>query len=133
MLAALAYPGPAPEYEMFAPLSDSSTLSEANMILASNWAQTCLQNHTCSRANAKNSNLPTRIIHVGDLQTFVLEDGRDRRLDYLALSYKWGQTERYLTSTENLSQHYERIPWEKLPKTFLDAIYVTYRLGFKYL
>lgn len=111
---------------------DASTLSETNMVFASIWSQSCLSNHGCCDIDTKGF-FPTRIVHIKGPGNLVLKDGGDVCGRYLTLSYKWGQTKRYLTSTGNVANHYASIPFGALPKTFLDAVHVTYRLGFRYL
>jgi hypothetical protein len=113
--------------------ADNSTLSEANVALASAWKSSCSSHHFSCTAATRDSTLPTRVINVQDLERPVLEDGGRRRDEYLTLSYKWGGTKRYLTTTDNVADHYEIIPKEDLSKTFQDAIFVTHQLGFKYL
>jgi hypothetical protein len=112
---------------------NQSTLSDANMHLALAWKNMCINNHDSCVAAARESALPSWIINVEIPGRLVLEDGGFRRHDYLILSYKWGATKRYLTSTDNLANHYNNIPHNVLPKTFQDAIHVTRRLGFRYL
>jgi hypothetical protein len=111
---------------------DASTLSETNMVFASIWSQSCVSNHGCCNIGTKGF-FPTRIVHIRGPGDLVLEDGGDVCGRYLTLSYEWGQTKKYLTSTENVANHYASIPFGALPKTLLDAVHVTYRLGFRYL
>jgi hypothetical protein len=114
-------------------LANNSTLSEANVALASAWESSCYDHHSSCAAATQDSTLPTRVINVLNLGGAILEDGGCRRDKYLTLSYKWGGTKRYLTLTDNIACHYDTISHEELPKTFQDAIYVTQQLGFKYL
>ncbi|EIW59565.1 HET-domain-containing protein, partial [Trametes versicolor FP-101664 SS1] len=55
---------------------------------------------------------------------------------YLALSYVWGKDSEqtpYRTTTSNLSTYEHRIDPRVLPLTIRDAIYVTHKLGFRWL
>ena len=52
---------------------------------------------------------------------------------YVALSHCWGGTNTAILKKDMLSTMIGGIDWSQLPKTFQDAIYVTRRLGFRYL
>ena len=56
-------------------------------------------------------------------------------MPYLALSHCWGKKSHAaaMTTTENLDARGIRLPVSNLPKTILDAIIVTRKLGFRYL
>jgi hypothetical protein len=54
-------------------------------------------------------------------------------MEYVVLSYKWGQSKKYFTHTTNIEEHHRAIPSFLLPRTFHDAIHVAHQLGFKYL
>ena len=56
-----------------------------------------------------------------------------RRGRYTALSHRWGAKHPLTTITANLEEHQRRIPLEKLPRTFQDAIELTRRLGIRYI
>ena len=111
---------------------DSSTLSEANIELASTWSSSCLNQHSRCGIDT-NYTAPTRLIHVKGPHDLALEVSGGRILPYLTLSYKWGDSKKYLTLAENIADHGKKIPFEALPKTFQDAVRVTRRLGFEYL
>lgn len=121
-----------PEDDTYSYWKDSSTLSKANMELASTWTSLCLSSHNCCGNNI-DCTLPTRIIHIKGPQDLALEDGGNRCLPYLTLSYKWGEVKKYCSLTENIADHKKQIPFEVLPKTFQDAVFVTHCLGFEYL
>jgi hypothetical protein len=62
----------------------------------------------------------------------VLTRGAGRREPYVTLSYKWG-IGRHFQLTKNNVHHLETcIPLNLLPKTFREAIQVTYDLGFRF-
>ena len=54
-------------------------------------------------------------------------------MKYVALSHCWGITNTAKLKNGTLRTMTCGIDWSKLPKTFQDAIYVTRRLGFRYL
>jgi hypothetical protein len=76
---------------------------------------------------------PTRLVDVGKLDSstiHLVETSEELRAPYLTLSHCWGQN-------ANISQRTTggnlEIPFDKLPRTFQDAVTVTRRLGFTYL
>ena len=54
-------------------------------------------------------------------------------MKYVALSHCWGETNTAILKEDTLRTMTGGIDWSQLPKTFQDAIYVTRRLGFRYL
>ncbi|PQE24438.1 heterokaryon incompatibility protein [Rutstroemia sp. NJR-2017a BBW] len=54
---------------------------------------------------------------------------------YLTLSHVWGDlNNRFTLNTSNFEELVNRgICWQRLPKTFQDAVLITHRLGFEYL
>lgn len=78
---------------------------------------------------------PTRLIDVGDAgirlvdtATLLAEDQR-----YAALSYRWGDTNILLTTTDSIRDRMTDIPPDSMPKTIRDAVTATRRLGLRYL
>lgn len=55
------------------------------------------------------------------------------RGQYLCLSYCWGSHLPLRTLKANLAEMARGIPWDKLPKTFQDAVHLTKVLGLSYL
>ena len=113
--------------------SDTSTTSPANLQLASIWLQNCLQTHGLCQSSQEQGNLPSQILNITDPKCPYLESGAGKREQYVTLSYKWGSSKRYMTTTLNLSLHAKGIPILELPGTFRDAINVAHALGFHYL
>jgi hypothetical protein len=119
---------------IFSPTIDTSTTSTANVFLAGSWQERCLKEHSCGHPSSSLIPLlPTRIINVADPLHPCLEDGCNRRSNYVTISYKWGTIPRYTTSRENERSHRSALPVELLPRTFRDAISVTSQLGFSFL
>ena len=93
------------------------------------------------RSHSALSFQPTRLVKVGhcnedirlDIKpgindSTISEDGRKR---YLTLSHCWGEDLIPLVTTSaNLEQHIQQIPWDSLTKTFQHAICATRRLGY---
>jgi hypothetical protein len=112
---------------------DASTSSATNMRLVSFWLQSCLKNHMPCRTWADNTVPPTRLMNIEDPMRPLLQDPPYKHGGYVALSYKWGNSKRYLSLVLNVQSHYQMIPVDLLPKTFTDAIYIAHQLGFLYL
>lgn len=110
-----------------------STTSPACVSLAYTWLKNCLDNHAPCTAFQSQGSLPSRIINVSDPKHPFIEDGESRDEQYVTLSYKWGEYIKYTTSKENIESHYTKISLEKLPKTFEQAIDITFKLGFRWL
>jgi hypothetical protein len=53
--------------------------------------------------------------------------------DYLALSYCWGEDQNFVTTTANIGNRFAGISFDKLPKTFQDAVAITRHMGVRYL
>lgn len=130
--------------------------SPAQFALMNEWLRVCRQTHTHGqltpralsiRSGSSNdqdlknhstihSDLPTRIIDVGDQQT---DDIRliDREAmtshEYIALSHCWGQGPMISTRTDNINSHRLRIDIERLPRSFQDAVTVSRGLNIRYL
>ena len=119
----------------FSPECDASTLSDANIALASAWLKTCSETHTACRDAISASYLPTRLINIVNPSHPFLEDNEVVSIrSYATLSYVWGNvTKRYVTNSGNFEQHYNSIPRCDLPKTFQEAIDLASRLGFKHI
>jgi hypothetical protein len=52
---------------------------------------------------------------------------------YLALSYCWGTSQKFVTTKATLPSMLRGIRLEDIPKTFRDAVYVTRQLGYQYI
>jgi hypothetical protein len=97
---------------------------------------TCKPSKDTRLTATTSSRLPTRLIHVGrngedivKLQKMRAEDTGD----WIALSYRWGDSPPFSTTRQNLSCHINGMMLATLPRTFQDAIKVTRALGRKYL
>ena len=108
------------------------------MKLLRQWIGDCNQNHNCGPQG--NIMLPTRLIDVGDSNRPIclkLDCNAQRRSsNYVALSHRWGDENlhrRFCTYRDNVDQFQRFIDYEKLPKTFQDAVTVTRSLDIKYL
>jgi len=100
------------------------------------WIQSCNLNHPhCRISNLPL--LPTRVLDVGCSNSYdniklVLNQGQSAQ--YVALSYCWGGEEGMVrTTTSSITAWTQAIPWDRLPKTFQDAITITRELEIRYL
>src|SRR5579859_4869443 len=104
--------------------------------LAKAWIDDCSLNHRlCPKP--EDAELPTRLLDVGestdsfqDLRLIIPKGAKGK---WIALSYCWGQSNNYVTTTRTLEDHLRQIPFGSLPRTIRDAIRVTRSLGIRYL
>lgn len=100
--------------------------------------------HRSCRRTAYSQPLPSRVIEL--TETCDSQDPCGARLiethgimqgTYVCLSYCWGDSKPWnqigQTTSANLSKYLETIPFHSLPKTVVDAIYLCYELGFRFL
>ena len=98
------------------------------------WIQTCLREHGDGCAPAIAKPLPARIIQIQGPQSVILQtDTRGIEDLYLCLSHCWGNTHVFQSTSTNIAEHEQEIPWNSLPRTFQDAVSFTYSLGFRYI
>jgi hypothetical protein len=102
----------------------------------------CLVNHKRFpklKINDTNQWYPTRLIDLGARSEpysearLVISGNTSMDGAYNTLSHCWGKTSFLTLSTDNQETLMEQIPSASLPKTFQDAIFVTRRLGVRYL
>ncbi|OAL26374.1 hypothetical protein AYO22_04292 [Fonsecaea multimorphosa] len=124
--------------EKCSPMEDLSTGSSAALHLALSWLKSCMHTHFPCRHFAPNfPNLPTRVIDIGpsDRSTpprlHVSTAGQKGW--YLTLSHRWGTSNHCRTTKSRVLEFEHAIPQNELSKTFLDAMDITRRLGFRYL
>ncbi|KAL2134077.1 hypothetical protein VTI74DRAFT_1073 [Chaetomium olivicolor] len=108
-----------------------------NHKLAAIWETNCSDYHdSCSRVRLQGASwLPYRLIDVLTGTPFLVETGDPafEKAEYVALSYCWGNGARFMTLRENVKEYQSAIPYEELPATFKDAMWVTGYLGYRYL
>lgn len=93
----------------------------------------CVYNHTdCSSV----SFAPTRVLDIdgGSLDSISLvECWPSFSSPYIALSHCWGKTQHVTTTKANYTKHQESIPISSLSRTFRDTIWMSQRLGIRYI
>ncbi|KAH7369610.1 heterokaryon incompatibility protein-domain-containing protein [Rhexocercosporidium sp. MPI-PUGE-AT-0058] len=101
----------------------------------------------CGWGDGRHGKLPTRIIDVGPADgskdpTLTVTDSNQSISSsiectrYIALSYCWGSETGipFTTTTSlNIEDRKRGIPMDELPRTFLDAVRITRRLGIRFL
>jgi hypothetical protein len=106
-------------------------------MLAREWVNECISSHKSSACKPYNDAacLPTRVIYVGkhDLNLRLHISGPGQRARYVALSHCWGGSKPLITTTENISSYIVNLPYERLPRTFYEAIIVTRAMGLDYI
>ena len=112
---------------------DTSTMSSASMALAKAWVGMCLDEHPRCASFGHQERGPARLVNITRPESPFLENAGRTTGEYVALSYKWGQSRRLLTCLHNLEAHYQALPLHSLPRTFKDAIRVARVLGCSFL
>jgi hypothetical protein len=104
--------------------------SESCWALIKSWLSRCESHGECSQIQTRE--LPTRLI---DIHALKLVDATSCSINsrYVTLSHSWGGQLFSKLATETLSHFMSEGGLQSLPKTFEDAIYVTRRLGMRYL
>ncbi|KAI0418114.1 heterokaryon incompatibility protein-domain-containing protein [Xylaria grammica] len=118
-------------------ISSYHTGSRENMQLARHWIEDCLENHEMCASGSSHGHvnfIPTRLVDTQDpKRPFLLTDTDVIGIEYIALSYSWGNGERFITTRANFKEHQQCIPLEGAPKTFIDAFQATRELGYRYI
>ncbi|KAH8160463.1 hypothetical protein CIB48_g7784 [Xylaria polymorpha] len=94
----------------------------------------CENHPECNRTSS--FLLPRRVLDVGAAESDVvrvLENSKGQGQRYIALSYCWGGHLPLKSTTSNISEMKNRIPWNKLPRVFKDVIYVARMLKVQYV
>ncbi|PVH82367.1 HET-domain-containing protein, partial [Cadophora sp. DSE1049] len=102
--------------------------------LCKKWLQSCVESHErCSSPSAQHKP-PTRLLAIRGTTLQLCETTkRQIPVKYATLSHCWGSKEFLKLGKDNLNIFHLSIPYDKLPKTFQDAIFIARYLGFDYL
>jgi hypothetical protein len=103
--------------------------------IAKTWMVDCARDHKDCNKNKDNA-LPTRLISIaGDVPRLVLTKGLETspRHRYSTLSHRWGEDNFLKLTEENHESLLTSVPLSELPKTFVDAIHISQRLGLEYI
>ena len=128
------------------PVKTANTGSSRSIETAVSWIDTCTGEHSlCTSLRRKSQEdqswLPTRLLEVGsntskdDHQTIYLRENLGSLQDsrYATLTYCRGSKVSSTLTTANLAELKNGIFVSHLPRTFRDAIWMTHRLGIRYL
>jgi hypothetical protein len=123
----------------------SNTASVESFTVAKEWINDCILFHDCSTRlplqEQENSRSllqgPSRLVDVeafhGSSSDVRLIDNDGTAERYTTLSYCWGKTRTFITTSRSLRLRQVRIRYKYLPKTFRDAIEITRQLGIRYI
>jgi hypothetical protein len=123
----------------------SNLASNDSFKMAKDWIEQCEQHVGCRfnqlelplalTINPHTYRTPRHLIDVSDPEgpRVVVHNGLPLDTKYIALSYVWGKSQSYVLTRSTLAEKCSRLDLSRVPKTILDAIEVTRRLGYKYL
>jgi len=102
------------------------------------WLRECDENHKICQTEWKSPNgekelLPRRVLDLSNGQIRLVETVEGQRGHYVALSHCWGKKQLLTTTRATIDDHMKGIPFERLPKTFQDAIVITRGVGLQYI
>jgi hypothetical protein len=113
----------------------SDSASKGCISVAEEWLRTCLHEHKeCSPLRAHASPLPTRVIDVGDEDSYprlVTSNGKTE--PWIALSYCWGGDSQFVFNDRTMHDLHRGIPLDSFPATLRDSVVITRTLGIKYI
>lgn len=122
-------------WEKFLRMEDLCTSSNRSFATLEWWLSDCQRRHKTCGSTSTSPWLPTRLIDVETQPKLVISDSMDTHMPqpYITLSHCWGTLSIVTLTTSTIATFQTAIPVATLPKTFLDAIVVTRKLGFRYL
>ncbi|KAH7336620.1 hypothetical protein BKA65DRAFT_553258 [Rhexocercosporidium sp. MPI-PUGE-AT-0058] len=133
---------PVPELstEMFSPFVGKANDLKASMNaveaakLTTAWLTECVSEHEGCGGD-ETSVLPKRVIHVGseDVNPRLVETIDGQRGRYVTLSYCWGRSITFTTTTANLTTRLTGFSTSELPKTIKDAVRFCRHMKIEYL
>ncbi|KAH8706255.1 heterokaryon incompatibility protein-domain-containing protein [Ilyonectria robusta] len=118
------------------PLPDICTdqLSADSLWFMKTCLETCQKSHHLCQQN--DGIFPTRLLDVGtrdDKLVRLVESTSDSSMDYIALSYCWGNSVSIKTTSTTLGKMKSGVEMAELPQTYIDAVSLTRELGIRYL
>ncbi|KAK0482392.1 heterokaryon incompatibility protein-domain-containing protein [Armillaria novae-zelandiae] len=91
----------------------------------------CLRHERCPQP--LRALMPTRVIDCANPEQPRIFVNHGIKENYVALSYVWGEKQPHCTTTKNLDFYIAGIPLQNIPKSNMDTIKVTQKLGLRYL
>lgn len=101
--------------------------------LARFWSHEICDHNICLPDKSRRQKLPSRVLDISRRNKIRLVAGEGRKLPYACLSYKWGQAEKFLLTSENMALLERGVPTSVLPRTFAEAIRVAHELELPFL
>jgi hypothetical protein len=109
----------------------------------SNWIHDCENNHICSKRlllKEREHDLQLHPARLVDVRAYDESDPDVRLVDndgstrkYITLSYCWGKSKTFTTTSRSLRLRKARIKFSTLPKTFQDSVAIARRLKVRWL
>jgi Heterokaryon incompatibility protein (HET) len=134
---------PAEQYGITVKRDLSNTASSGSFETVATWIEDCKENHICSkRLPLKDldhdfQTWPARLVDVrafgNDDMDVRLADNDGSARKYCTLSYCWGTSKTFTTTSRSLRLRKTRINFHSLPGTFRDAVTITRQLGVRWL
>lgn len=108
------------------------TNSDRSWEIAKGWMEECTTSHDECRQTIMEGGLPTRLVYIGNNPSearLCLSEELEHNVLYLTFN-----TKPFITLTRNSFDEFRRrIPFDRLSKTFQDAMSSTRALGFHYI
>jgi hypothetical protein len=139
MLTKFPQEDPAAQYGITEKRFLTQTQSPDSFQTAAKWINECVSEHDCSThlsLREQENMYPSRLIDVNafkgsnDVQ-LVENNGSFTR--YITLSYCWGKSRTFTTTSRSLRLRKARIHFDALPRTFVDAVRIARELKVQYL
>ncbi|KAK8036170.1 hypothetical protein PG993_008784 [Apiospora rasikravindrae] len=127
----------------------TTTKSDESFVVARGWLKECVLSHRCGRTPERDTELspsklvpklPRRLIDLRSEacrpeEVVLAQPQPSETYHYAALSYCWGQGQgaAWLTTKANLNSRTKGFARSSLPKTLLDALFITEKLGLRYI
>jgi hypothetical protein len=116
---------------------------QSSMAIAKEWLDTCWKGHArCNGLSAQNPDiqLPARLLEIGaptvdQVRLWFPPKGTNLApcVSYMTLSHCWGSAQFLTLTKRTLPKLKAGISTSKLPKTFQDAVYITRKMGIRFL
>ncbi|KAF7946639.1 hypothetical protein EAE96_009632 [Botrytis aclada] len=101
--------------------------------LARAWLGGCCSSHSACRQQEEASGPPTRLIKIDCQEIRLCISDNESCSKYATLSHCWGKAEVLRLQKDNLQAFLKKISYDKLCKTFRDAIDIARALGFSWI
>jgi hypothetical protein len=110
-----------------------NTGSSEALARLTDWIQECTDSHEQCGRLLRSSQLPRRVVEILGPGQVRLRETNNEEARYVCLSHCWGTNEFICTTAATLAANKTSIPWDDLPRTFQDAIDMTWRLGIRHI